>query len=88
MSVRLSALRAGQTSIPREIPDTHVCRGSVNPKAILRLEGVGQLKNIIIKRFKIYKYPTLPEISSCHGTGRLPKVRHYTLWRINLLKFT
>jgi hypothetical protein len=40
-AVRLSALRAGRPLTPRKIP----VRGCVDPRAIARLEGLGQLKN-------------------------------------------
>jgi hypothetical protein len=29
---------------PRKFPGTHFCRGSVDPRAIVRLEGLGKLK--------------------------------------------
>jgi hypothetical protein len=44
MAVR-SALRADRPLLPRKIPGTHSVRGRVDPRAIVRLEGLGQLKN-------------------------------------------
>jgi hypothetical protein len=48
MTVR-SALRAGRplTPTPGKIPGTHSVSGWVDPRAIVRLEGFGQLKNAI-----------------------------------------
>jgi hypothetical protein len=48
MAVRLSALRAGRALPPRNLPGTHFCwrLSRVDPSAIVRLEGLGQLKKI------------------------------------------
>jgi hypothetical protein len=43
-AVRLSALRAGRPLPPRKIPGTHFYENWVDPRAIVRLEGLGQLK--------------------------------------------
>jgi hypothetical protein len=45
MAVRLSAPRAGRLLHPRKIHGTHSVRGWVDPRAIVRLEWLGQLKN-------------------------------------------
>jgi hypothetical protein len=47
MAVRLSALRAGRPLTSTKIPGTHSVRGWVDPRAIVRLEDLGQLKNPI-----------------------------------------
>jgi hypothetical protein len=44
MAVKLSALRVGLPLPSRKIPGTHSVRGCVDPRAIVRLEGLGQLK--------------------------------------------
>jgi hypothetical protein len=47
-AVNLSALRAGHALFPRNIPGTHMfVTGSVNPKTIVRLEGLRKLKKFI-----------------------------------------
>jgi hypothetical protein len=48
MAVRLSALRAGRSLSPGRFLILISVRGIVDSRAILRLEGVGQLKNSII----------------------------------------
>jgi hypothetical protein len=49
MAMRLLALRAGQPPFtPRKIPGTHLVRGCADPRAMVRLEGLGKLKNPII----------------------------------------
>jgi hypothetical protein len=45
MKVWLSASSDGRPLSPRKIPGAHFCRGWVDPKAIVQLEGLGQLKN-------------------------------------------
>jgi hypothetical protein len=47
MAVRLSALRAGHSFPPGRILVLISLRGWVEPRAIVRLEGLGQLKNSI-----------------------------------------
>jgi hypothetical protein len=44
MAVRLSALSTGRPLPPRKIPGTHFCWRLSRPQAIVRLEGLGQLK--------------------------------------------
>jgi hypothetical protein len=45
MAVRLSALRAGRPLPPGRFLVHISVRGRIDPKAIGRLEGLGQLKN-------------------------------------------
>jgi hypothetical protein len=47
MAVRLSTLRAGLPLRPRRFLVLTSVRGGVDPRAIVRLEGLGQLKNPI-----------------------------------------
>jgi len=42
--VRLSALRTGRIYSTENIPGTHVVRGRLDPRAILRPEGLWQSK--------------------------------------------
>jgi hypothetical protein len=44
MAVRLSALPAGSPLPPRKIPGTLFCYRLSRPGAIVRLEGLGQIK--------------------------------------------
>jgi hypothetical protein len=45
MAVRLSALRAGSPLALKRFLVLIYARGRVDPRAIVRLEGLGQLKN-------------------------------------------
>jgi hypothetical protein len=45
MAVRLSALRAGRRLPPGRFLALISVRGCVDPRTIMRLEGLGQLKN-------------------------------------------
>jgi hypothetical protein len=44
MAVRLSALRAGRSLLPGRFVVLICVRGRVDPRAIVQLEGLGQLK--------------------------------------------
>jgi hypothetical protein len=44
MAVRMSALRAGRSLPPKNIPGTLSVRGWVDPRAIVQLEGLGKSK--------------------------------------------
>jgi hypothetical protein len=48
MAMRLSALRAGRTLLPGRFLTLISVRGWVEPRSIVRLEGLGQLKNPMI----------------------------------------
>jgi hypothetical protein len=45
MPMMLSALRAGHTLTPEIYSDTHFCYKLNEPQAMVRLEGLGTLKN-------------------------------------------
>jgi hypothetical protein len=45
MAVRLSALLAGRPLPPRKIPGVRLCYRLGKPHGLVRLEGLGKLKN-------------------------------------------
>jgi hypothetical protein len=45
MAVRLSALLAGRALLPMKIPFTPFCQGLSKSQGLVRLEGLGTLKN-------------------------------------------
>jgi hypothetical protein len=45
MAVELSVLRAGRILLHSTIPGIHFCYMLVNPRTVVRLEGLGKLKN-------------------------------------------
>jgi hypothetical protein len=47
MAVRFSASQVGRTLLPRKIQILMLVRRKVDPRTILRLEGLGKLKNPI-----------------------------------------
>jgi hypothetical protein len=49
MEVRLSALHIGSPLPPRKIPVLISIRGRVDLRGIMRLEGLGQLKNSVFE---------------------------------------
>jgi hypothetical protein len=52
MAVRMSALRAGRHLPLEKIPNVHFCRDSVDPRAIARMEELGQMKNPMASRIE------------------------------------
>jgi hypothetical protein len=54
MAVRLSALRAGRPLPPGRFLALISVRGCVNPRAIVRLEGLGHMKNSMASTCKPY----------------------------------
>jgi hypothetical protein len=79
MAVRLSALRAGRPLPPpgRFLVLISV-RGSVDPRAIVRLEGLGQLKNPIISSGN--RTRDLPACSIIHQLHTLPRAQEKYLY--------
>jgi hypothetical protein len=45
MAVRLSALRTGRPLLTGKIPGTHLCYSWVDPRTIVRMEGLGQFRS-------------------------------------------
>jgi hypothetical protein len=66
MAMRLSVLRAGRPFPPERFLVLIPVRGSVDPRAIVRLEGLGQLKHpvtasgIALATFRAYRIVPQP----------------------------
>jgi hypothetical protein len=82
MEVRLSALSAGHPLPPGRLLVIISVRGRVDPRAILRLEWLGQLKKF--NNFIGNRTRDLPACSTVPQTTTLPRapiiILHYLLW--------
>jgi hypothetical protein len=95
MAARLSALRAGSTLPPGRFMVAISVRSWVDPRTVMRLEGLGQLKNVMTKSqmypaifrlVRIMPQPsTLPRTRS-HMNSRIRNIwGHYAFYIINLV---
>jgi hypothetical protein len=74
MAVRLSALRAGRALPPGRVLELISVRGSVDPRAIVWLEGLGQFKKIHLIETRTRD---LPACSIVPQRTTLPRVLGY-----------
>jgi hypothetical protein len=83
MTVRLPAIRAGRSLTHRKIPGTHFCLRLSRPQAIMRLEGIGQLKksNDLIKD----RSRDLPACSIVHQPSTPPRTPYNVVHIIQTL---
>jgi hypothetical protein len=72
MALRLSALRAGRPLPQGRFLVLISARGRVEPRAIVRLEGLGQLKKKIQRSYR-EPNPRLPDCSIVPQTTALPR---------------
>jgi hypothetical protein len=83
MAVRLSALRAGRPLPPGRFMVLICVRGSVDPRAIVRLEELGKLKKFHLIGTRTRDLPVcsiVPQPTTLPRTPLWNKVRHEILW--------
>jgi hypothetical protein len=86
MAVMLSALRASRLLAPRKISCTHFCYSWVDPRVIVRLEGLGELKKSSYLNGN--RTRDLPACSTVSQSTRLPRPprswKHRRLMKVSL----
>jgi hypothetical protein len=79
MAVRFLALRSGRPFPPGRFMVLIFVRGLVDPRVIVRLEGLGQLKNPMTSVLKCYKIASSSSMNAwCSWRARKPKYSKMT----------